>query len=506
MTDLRERLKGEVSPEIIQYLFAPAIEWDGRNIFDDMLDVDIVHVLMLARTGILPEETARILVRALSSMKNEGFPSLRADPSIEDLHYNVEKTLIDRLGIDVGGRMHTARSRNDLGVTCNKMWLRKKCMKTMKFLNDLRNEFLRLAVEHHDTVMTIYTHSQPAQPVTLGYYFAAAASVLERDFQRLKNAFALINKCPLGAGAIAGTAFPIDRDFTSDLLGFDGVVKNAIDAIASRDYVIDVISAVANMMTSMSRFAQDLYLWSTYEFNLLEVDNSVAGTSSIMPQKKNPITLEHIKGKAAHSCAALVSVLSVLKGSPFSHTRDVSQESFHLVKDCFLEAESALILFKTTLNGLKVKKDVMLRKSKENFSAMTELADTLVLDFKISFREAHQITGVLVSRLMEKNLSAEDITPKMVEEVSQELFRTKLRLSPERLAQVLDPESIVKGHHGDGSVTPYEVKNAANYLRRTLEDDSAILLNLKAKLDAAGKKMTDDVEAFLKKDQKQDTI
>lgn len=496
---MRERLKGKVAPEIIRYLFAPAIERDGKNIFDDMIRVDIVHVLMLCRTGILPEKTVRSIVTELCRMKEEGFSCLEADASIEDLHYNIERTLIDRLGMDVGGRMHTARSRNDLGVTCGRMWLRKECLGAMEHLNDLRKEFLRLAEEHHDTVMTIYTHSQPAQPVTLGYYFAAAASVLGRDFERMKRAFAQVNKCPLGAGAIAGTAFPVDREFSARLLGFDEIVLNSIDAIASRDYLLEVLSSLANMMTSLSRFAQDLYLWTTYEFNLLEVDNSVAGTSSIMPQKKNPITLEHIKGKAAHSCAALVSAMSVLKGSPFSHARDVAQESLHLVKDCFLEAESALVLFRVTLEGLKAKKEVMLRGARENFCAMTELADALVLDFGISFRQAHQAVGILVARLAGENLNAEDITPEMVEDVSRELFGKALRMSPERLAGVLDPDSIVRGHHGKGSTAPDEVRNAAAELRRTLEADGTALGDLEEKLNSAEALMMDHVAGLLRR-------
>ncbi|MGD9820720.1 MAG: argininosuccinate lyase [Aminobacteriaceae bacterium] len=486
---MRERLKGKAAQEIVDLLFAPSIEREGHNIFEIMLDVDIVHVLMLGKTGILDQETVSGIISGLGSIKNEGFLALSVDQSIEDLHYNIEKTLIDRLGIDIGGRMHTARSRNDLGVTCNRIWLREKCLRMMNLLNDFREAVLRCAEEHHDTVMTIYTHSQPAQPVTFGYYLTGAASSLERHFERLRNAYKTINKCPLGGGAIAGTAFPLDREFTSEHLGFDGILYNAIDAVASRDYVLEALSALAALMTEVSRFAQDLYMWSTYEFNLLELDDSIAGTSSIMPQKKNPITLEHIKGKAAHTFAALISAMSVLKNAPFSHTRDVSQETLHLTSDSFQETESALMLFLLTLKRIKANKKVMVQKARENFCTMTELADALVIDHGISFRKAHQIVGILVSQLTEKGLSAMDITAESLSEVSDSVSGKKLEISDDRLRQILDPSLAVLRHEGRGGTAPEEVRKYIGLLEKALRKDREFVAGSVEKLGAAKKQV-----------------
>ncbi|WP_367339823.1 argininosuccinate lyase [Aminivibrio sp.] len=495
MIQLRERLKGKAAQEIVDLLFAPSIERDGKNIFEIMLDVDIVHVLMLGKTGILEQGTVSGIVSGLVKIKNEGFSAISVDPTIEDLHYNIEKTLIDRLGMDTGGRMHTARSRNDLGVTCSRIWLREKCIQTMKVLNNFRNTVLRCAEEHHGTVMTIYTHSQPAQPVTFGYYLSGAASSLERDFERLRNAYTHINQCPLGGGAIAGTAFPLDREFTSGLLGFDGVLMNAIDAVASRDYVMETLSALAIMMTEISRFAQDLYMWSTYEFNLLELDDSIAGTSSIMPQKKNPITLEHIKGKAAHTFAALISAMSVLKNAPFSHTRDVSQETLHLAADSFQETKSALVLFSVTLETIKANKEVMIQKARENFSTMTELADALVMDFGLSFRQAHQIVGILVSDLAEKNLSAMHITAESLGDAAISVLGKRLDISEDRLQHILDPSLAVLRHNVKGGTSPEEVKKSIALLEKTLLEDEKFITGSEEKLDAAKKQMNALIEA-----------
>lgn len=492
---MRERLKEKAAQEIVDLLFAPSIEREGKNIFEIMLDVDIVHVLMLGKTGILEQGTVSRILHGLVKIKNEGFSAISVDPTIEDLHYNIEKTLIDRLGIDIGGRMHTARSRNDLGVTCSRIWLREKCLRMMNLLNDFRGTVLRCAEEHHDTVMTIYTHSQPAQPVTFGYYLAGAAASLERHFERLRNAYKNINKCPLGGGAIAGTAFPLDREFTSGLLGFDGVLMNAIDAVASRDYVMELLSALAIMMTEVSRFAQDMYIWSTCEFNLLELDDSIAGTSSIMPQKKNPITLEHIKGKAAHTFAALISAMSVLKNTAFSHTRDVSQETLHLAADSFQETESALVLFSLTLKKMKANKEGMVRKAGENFCTMTELADALVIDYGISFRQAHQIVGILVSRLAEKSLSAMDITEESLAEASDSVLGRKLCISDDRLRQILDPSLAVLRHKGKGGTAPEEVRKYINLLEETLQEDGKCVAGFIEKLRAAKKRVNNLIAA-----------
>ena len=444
---------------------------EGRDIFDIMLDVDIAHALMLGKQGIISSPVLRGIIKGLEDIRAAGFEGLPVDVALEDLHYNVEKNLIDRTGMDVGGRMHTARSRNDLAATTTRLLLREKCLHAQDLLCKFREELLSLGEQHAGTVMTIYTHMQPAQPVTFGYYLAGFAASLERDFRRLASAYANNNRNPLGSGAVAGTSFPVDRQYTADLLGFDSYIPNSIDAIASKDHVLELLSAMDLMMVNISRVAYDLYVWTTDEFNMIGVSDSIAATSSIMPQKKNPITFEHIKSKAAHVHAALTSAVGVLKNTPFSHSRDVAREAIHLAADAFNETFVALTLFTVTLRHLQVKKDVMLEKTRANFSTATELADVLVQEYGVSFRQAHHIVGALVSELLEKRLTAEDISPVMLAEASKAVVGKPLDLDADRLRKILDPSCNVERRTGDGNTAPADVLRAVAAMRHKLQED-----------------------------------
>ncbi|MEW6226529.1 MAG: argininosuccinate lyase, partial [Bacillota bacterium] len=324
--DLRERLNSQPLKEVAELLFRPAIERDFRLGFGHMIRINKAHVVMLAETGILPGDVAAKILIALEALEERGLGVADLDPSVEDLHFNIERWLIERTGPEVGGRMHTGRSRNDLHATLDRMIAKDRLNELLDLLILLREQLLRLASENLATVMTGYTHLQPAQPITLGHYMCALASAFERDTRRLEAAYETINQCPLGAGALAGTGFPINRELTADLLGFDGIVENSLDAVASRDWVPELLAALSIMMTGISRLAMDLYLWYTDEFSYIDLDGSIAAVSSIMPQKKNPITLEHCKAKAAHVYGALIASLASLKNVPFGHSRDVAGE------------------------------------------------------------------------------------------------------------------------------------------------------------------------------------
>ncbi|NOQ32757.1 MAG: argininosuccinate lyase, partial [Methanosarcinales archaeon] len=266
-----------------------------RWIFDADLAVDRAHVVMLTEEGIITAEISSLILSALDKIRDAGISALSVE---EDIHAAIEARLIEMIGEDAGGRMHTGRSRNDEVATCLRVRLRDELLMMMRELIRLRQVLITCAKEHIETLMPGFTHTQHAQPTTLAHHLLAHAGALERDFDRLSGAYTRTNKSPLGAAAFAGTGFPINRARTSGLLGFDGVIENSMDAVSARDFLIESVSASANLMTDLGRIASELILWSTSEFDFVTIDDRYASTSSIMPQKKNPDVAELVRGKA----------------------------------------------------------------------------------------------------------------------------------------------------------------------------------------------------------------
>lgn len=500
MTEIRsrERLRGGESDAMKHYISAPGLSRDYvRRAFPDMMQINLAHVMMLGETGIIDMEHARLLTAELLRMQAAGPDALETDTEKGDLHYNIEAAVIKALGMDVGGRMHTARSRNDLKRTSARMRIRGLCLGTMRQLNDFRETVIRFAGKYAAAVMPAYTHSQPAQPITLGHYFAGLARALERDFERLVQACRHCSLSPLGAGAAAGVGFPIDRERTAELLGFDGVMDNTVDAIAARDHVTDYLGAVACLLTTLSRIAQDLYTWSSFEYGFLEVDDALAGVSSIMPQKKNPLTLEHIKVQAARAQGELMTALSELKATPYTHNSDShSLDDGGCTDRAAGFAESVLVLFSETLDTLIVHEDRMLRGTRENFCCATELADALTLHHGLAFREAHQIVGRLVAEAIERGLTADRIPAELAEKVALEVTGRSIKVSEEELAAALDPQKCVEKPWHTGSPSPEEVKRVLAECAKVLEGDRAFVAGTAKRLQAAAKRLKEKAEAF----------
>lgn len=468
---MRERLKGKVNDDVIKYLFSPSIQDELLHIFPYMMKVNKAHMVMLGEQGIVQKNDVKQILAALVEMEKNGLEKLNIDPSIEDLHYNVEQNLISNIGIKIAGKMHTARSRNDLAASTSKMAMRKAVLNILDLIMDIRSLFIEIAKQHTNTIMPAYTHFQAAQPITLAHYLSACCSAFERDFQRLFYAFKNLNHSPLGAGAIAGTGFNIDRELPARLLGFDGVAENTVDAIATKDYILEILSSLSIFMTTLSRISQDFYTWSTFEFNLVEIEDSVAATSSIMPQKKNPITFEHIKGKAAHVYGALMSSLAVLKNTPLTHTRDVARESLHYFFDALFEVEAAVSLAKATFRNIRIKPNSMLQKVENSFSCTTDLADFLVVKEEISFREAHQIVGKMVLVILDQNQGPKAITETLLARISEEVIGREILLSDDTLKQVLDPVYVVEKRTHTGGPSPTEVERMLSNSEVHLQND-----------------------------------
>lgn len=488
---MRERLKAKPNEVLAEHLFRPAIIEDSVRSYENMIYANLAHVLMLHKQDIICRATASQISRVLLQMRERGTGDLELNPEYEDLYFNMEKHVIDKTSGDVGGKMHTGRSRNDLYATITRMNVRDIVINIYDLLIKTRTILLHMAEENKETVITGYTHMQPAQPITFAHYLLAISETFERDFERLKSAYCRLNKCPLGGGAFAGTSFDIDRYYTAELLGFDSIVQNSIDSVVSRDYLLEFMSCFTIIGLTMSRVAHDLYIWSTDEFRYVEVDNSLAACSSIMPQKKNPITLEHIKAKASHFLGAYVSISACIKNVPFNHCRDVSAESLRGFWDATGQVETTFMLLNETLKTIKVNNNRMRNRVNSNFSTVTELADALVVKEDISFRQAHEIVGSIVADCVGAGLSARDISAEMLNEKAQEFIKRKLKWNQEDVADVLDATKTVIRKKSIGGPAPEESTRLIKLFRDNLTEDIAWYKDIVWKLDKTNKKLMD---------------
>lgn len=479
---MRERIKEQPAAEVIEFLFKPGISNDITRSFSTILAINEAHVIMLMEEGIISEDTCKKILAVSREMELSGKPEFEINYNLEDLYFNMEAYLIKKVGLDVGGQQHTGRSRNDMLATIIRMDSRNYFLNLCKMFNDLREALLKLAKDHYDIVLSGYTHLQPSEPITIGHYFAALLHALDRDYQRIISAYTRLNICPLGSGAMASTSFNINRQTTADLLGFDAYMGNSLDGVASRDYVMEIEAAFGIMMNNLSRMAHDLYVWATPEYGYIEVGGSVAVCSSIMPQKKNPITLEHIKAKAAHLEGFFVSAFSALKNTPYTHARDISCESVSYYYQALKEVEAAVQLATVTVKTIKVNKEIMLDHAKNNFCTVTELANYLVRYEGISFREAHEIVAEIVAYMIEHKKSSDEIDKDILTDLAMKAFGKKTTLTNEQIAKALNPVLNAGSKKALGGPAPEEVK-------RQLEKVSDLLARDKNELEVRVEKI-----------------
>ncbi len=412
------RLTEAMAPEVQDLIYRPRLTQEIAGSFKHVIDVNQAHVIMLAECKILATDVAARLARTLLDFEREGPASIAADPAREDVHFNFEATLIERTTAEIGGRLHIGRSRNDMGATIDRMRAREACLSLTRLLNTLRGALLTQAHAHRDVVMTGYTHLRPAQPMTFGFYLLGIASALERDNERLTHAYATINRCPMGAAAFAGTSFPIDRERVSGLLGFDSPVPHALDAVASRDFLLELAGACTNLGITWSRLAEDLYVWSTDEFGLITFPDHVAGSSSIMPQKKNPVVMEYLKATGAEKIGSLVAMLSTMCGSHFTNSIDAVRSSTTGGWQTLDTTSRSLAIARLIVESCSVNRERMLQQVRSNFSTLTDLADLLVRETDLSFREAHHVAGTTVRIALERGVDATMIDDAMLQQAA----------------------------------------------------------------------------------------
>jgi argininosuccinate lyase len=491
----RGKIKKAPATEVVKYLIRPAIAADLVRSYNTILDVNKAHILMLAKTGIISGDVAKKLLVATKQIESEKeHPTFEINSDVEDLYFNLERYLIKLTGLEVGGQQHTARSRNDLFATEIRIDTRKVYLKLSQMFIDLRRAYLQLARKNLDTVMSGYTHMQPSEPITFAHYLSGVSSALARDYDRFSHAWKSLNLCPLGGCSMGSTSFPIDREYTSKLMGFDGPVQNSLDCVASRDYVLEILTALAQTAMTMSRTALDLYNWATPEYGYIEVDDSCAVCSSIMPQKKNPFTLEHVKAKAAHMEGFMIGVYNTMKNVIFSHGRDTSVETPRYFYTALSEMEADFALLTVTINTLSVRKQRMYDCAARNFCTVTELANYLVRHDDISFREAHEIIAHVVGAMNEKGLTATDIDRNAVEKATKELFGFDTKLTDELIREALDPRRVAYEKTCIGGTAPDEVSRQLDLVEAQIKADEDELKARQAQLDSADALLAEKVQ------------
>ena len=395
--------------------FNASITFDKRLFHEDVTG-SIVHATMLAKQGILTEEERKSIVEGLTGiLEDVDDGTLAIDESQEDIHSFVEATLIDRIG-DAGKKLHTGRSRNDQVALDMRLYTRTRVAETDGLLKKLLEVILDTMENNLDTYMPGFTHLQKAQPITLAHHYGAYFEMFKRDRQRLADIYKRMNYCPLGAGALAGTTYPLDREYTARLLRFEGPTLNSIDSVADRDYLIEFLSALSTIMMHLSRFSEEIIIWNSNEYQFVELDDAYSTGSSIMPQKKNPDIAELVRGKTGRVYGALMALLTTMKGLPLAYNKDM-QEDKEMAFDAMDTAADCITLFTGMIKTMKFCKDRMAKSAMNGFTNATDAADYLV-GKGVPFRDAHGIIGRLVLYCIEKDTSIDALSLEELRSIS----------------------------------------------------------------------------------------
>ncbi|AKB85559.1 argininosuccinate lyase [Methanococcoides methylutens] len=477
MSDIlrRGRLASVPDEEIIEFTSSMSAD---KWIFNSDILVDLAHTVMLKERNVIRAEDCREILKGLLKIREEGIEKL--DHTYEDIHISLESRLIDMVGEDVGGRMHSGRSRNDEVATCIRLTLRNELLLMMEDLLALRNTLIDVASENVDTLMPGFTHLQHAQPTTLAHHLTAHANAIGRDFERTRDCYARVNMSPLGAAAFASTGFDLDRERTRTLLGFDGIVENSMDAVSSRDFLIETASVFANLMINLSKMAEELVIWSTSEFAFIELDDRYASTSSIMPQKKNPDTAELLRGKSGVAIGSLMSLISICKALPLSYNRDLQEATPNMWRS-LKTTRSSVRVMNGMIATMKINRENMAGLATAGFTTATELADTMVRVCDIPFRTAHQIVGVLARGSGEPTLGEIDAVAHNV--IGESL--SGRGLTEQMVNEALDPTMNVRKRTVTGGPSPETMQQLISNCKDRSVGDEDSLKGLKANVDSA---------------------
>ena len=474
-------------------VLADCFEDAKRYFLEAYLEVDFAHAVMLAEQEIITGDDLRELLKALRTLDLDSIKRAEYDGSFEDLFYYLQREITKNCNPDTAGKLHTARSRNDIDVTIYRLHLRQDTLKLLRAAMDLRGNFLDLASAHHETLIPAYTHTQPAQPSTLAHFLLAMAENLGRDIKRLQRAFDNMNLCPLGAGAITTTGFPINRRRVAELLGFYAPTVNSYASIASVDYFTETLGTTSALLVNIGKFAFEFLQMASMEFNVIRLPDGYVQGSSIMPQKRNPVALEHIRALASKALAQSLGVFTSVHNTPFGDINDVEDDLQPLIYNALRDATRSVALFAGTLQSAAFNLDTLRRRASENFITVTELADTLVRRENLSFRLSHKIVGNCVKAALERN---REITHEILQTAAKEILGHEISMSETELAAALSPENFVAVRTIYGGTAPEETRRALSVEReyesadeKWFSEKKDFLANASTSLD----KMVDEI-------------
>lgn len=421
----------------------PIFDLQKKYYYRVFIEVTKAHVVMLNEQGLMTDDESKSILSTMLDLEKIPMEQTEYDPSYEDLFFLFEKELENRVGSDLAGKVHTARSRNDICVGEFRMVLREQLLTLAGRLNEFREALLYLAGENLDTVMPMYTHTQPAQPSTFGHYLLSMSDVMARDFARLLATEKTINMSPFGAAAITTTGFPISRERVCDLLGFESLCENSYDSIAASDHMTQFAGAMMGLAVNLSRFMKDILDGCTMEFAFYRLTDPYVQISSIMPQKRNPSSLEHCRPILSKALAEAQAVFTVQHNTPYGDIVDSEEDLQVHIYDAVSYLCRALEMMTNVLSTMQINKELLLKRAGENFITATELADTFVRECGLTFRNAHRLTSTIVRRLYKEGKTAADINEAFCESVCQEVLGRRIEITGDLIRTALDPTHFV---------------------------------------------------------------
>jgi len=467
------------SPDYVRLVLDENFEDAKAQYLAPLMAINYAHLVMLAERRIVTREDARAIRGALDGISLDEIRKVRYDGTYEDLFFYVEREITAACGPDVAGRLHTARSRNDIDMTMYRMGQRELILAVVEGTLALRRALLPLAERNRETVFAAHTHTQPAQTSTIAHYLLAVLEQLERDTTRLKAAFAGTNRNPLGACAITGTGFPIDRDRTAALLGFDGTTGNTYGSIATVDYLLESVGATAVLLAGLGRVVQDLLLWCTAEFGYLRLADGFVQGSSIMPQKRNPVGLEHARAIASKALGQASGIFLAVHNTPFGDIVDTEDDLQPLVWRMFKDAARAVSLVAAAMATAGFDVEKLAARAGQHWITVTELADTLARDHGLPFRAGHEIAARLIAASAQN-----EGTPlaSLLRDASREVAGQEIVYSDEQLAEILSPRHFVEVRRTHGGPAPSETRRALGAAEVCLAADDTWLADTRARL------------------------
>ena len=454
------RFKTGMTDEAAEY--TSSLEFD-KIIFEADIKTNFAHTSMLKHEGIVDEEIADKILCALDELKEEGYSALVFDPSVEDVHMAIENYVTSKI-CPHAGFMHTAKSRNDQVATYIRLVLREKISEIQIGILEFMEGLVEMAGDHLNDVFIGFTHLQHAQPITIAHHLMAHVQALKRDYERLDDTYKRVNLNPLGSAAMATTSFPINRQLTTDLLGFDAYLENSMDGVSARDFISETVFDLVSLSSTLAKICEELVLWSTYEFGVIEMADEYSSTSSIMPQKKNPDVAELARGKTSIATGELITILTILKAIPYTYNRDLQEITPHLWNAVQVTQDTLSIVTKMLLS-VEFKTERCAELAGKNFATATDLADIMVREKQIPFRTAHKIVGRIVNEATANEMAEEDITSEFIDNIAVDLGFDKLGLSDDLIQRALNPVENVKIRAVPGGPAPEMVDLARDNIK-----------------------------------------